>query len=404
MSNSLSVNEEFNSLENANVDVLANHLLLLLGRMTQQAGDLDCLLGGSCRSRSRRKRRTTSCAWRTTSSRSSARGGTSRSIGTICSIRSVAARRTRWTARRRASRIAGHGVALRTAVARHGRHTRDLGSTIPATTHHIWWEAVITTARALRRVASTRREVHRSIQVTIGDAGSGSLLHSGLVALSDQVLELLATNITALSKRDVQWLVTDHLVVHLRDGLGGLVGTGVANEAKALGVALVVAHDLGAGNGPERLELGAKFVVVHVVIDVLDVKVHALPLGEFLHLSSLERAAELFLTLLLLLSTGNEEPLAIDLLVVEGFDCSRRLIVGLEINETKAFVLAVIVDLNDSGGDHAVRLKHLLEPFESDVGVNVLDVKIGVLSTNLLELGLPLLWQGQGVFNDNRRR
>ncbi len=248
----------------------------------------------------------------------------------------------------------------------------------------------------MRRVASTGREVHRSIQVTVGDAGSGSLLHPGLVALSDQVLELLATNITALGKRNVEGLVADHLVVHFSNRLGGLVGTGVADEAKALGVTLVIAHDFGAGNGTERLELGAKFVVVHVVIDVLDVKVHALPLGEFLHLSSLERAAELLLALLLLLSTGDEELLAIDLLVVEGLDSPRRLIVVLKVDETKAFILAVLVGLDDSGGDHAVELKHILELFESDLGVEVLDVEIGVLSTDLVELGLPLLWQKSG--------
>ena len=366
--------------------MLANHLLLLLGLMTQQAGDLDCLLGSTDRSRSRWKRRTTSRVWCTTSNWSSASGDTSRRVGTVCSIRSVATRRTRWTARRGASRISGHGIALRTAITWHGRHTRHLGPTIPATTHHIWWETVITTARALRRVASTGREVHRSIQVAVGDAGSGSLLHSGLVALRDQVLELLATNITALGKRDVEGLVADHLVVHFSNRLGGLVGTGVADEAEALGVTLVIAHDFGAGNGAKRLELAAKSIVVHVVIDILDVKVHALPLGEFLHLSSLKRAAELLLALLLLLSTGDEELLAIDLLVVEGFDSPRRLIVVFKVDETKALILAVIIGLDDSGGDRAVQLKHLLKVFESDLGVEVLDVEVGVLRTNLVEL------------------
>lgn len=374
--------------------MFADHLFLLLGWIVEQTGDLNRLLRGSRRSCSRRKRRAARCVRCTTSSRSSSSGGTSCSTGTIRGIRGITARRTRWAARG-ASRVAGYTtIALWTTVAWYGGHTRDLGATIPTTTHHVRWEAVRTTTSALRRVASSGREVHRrGTQVTVGDAGSGSLLHADLVALSNLVLELLATNVTALGKRDVQGLVTDHLVVHLSDRLGGLIRAGVADETKALRVTLLVAHDLGAGNGAERLKLSTELVVVHVVVDVFDIKVHGLPLGEFLHLGSLERTTELLLTLLLLLSTSDEKFLAIDLIVVEGLDGLCRLIVVFEVDETKALILAIVVGLDDSGGDSAECLKHLCELLVGDIGVNVLDIEIGVLRTNLLELGLPLLQQ-----------
>jgi len=63
--------------------------------------------------------------------------------------------------------------------------------------------------------------------------------------------------------------------VHFGDGLGCLFGRGEADETEAFAAAFFD-HDLGGGDGAERLELFAEALVVDGVVQVLDEKVHAL--------------------------------------------------------------------------------------------------------------------------------
>lgn len=83
-----------------------------------------------------------------------------------------------------------------------------------------------------------------------------------LLALSDLSRELLLADLLGLSQRDVEGLGADHLAVELRDGLGSLVGRRVADEAEALGRALVVLHDAARSDGAERRELGSDLLVI----------------------------------------------------------------------------------------------------------------------------------------------
>ena len=159
-----------------------------------------------------------------------------------------------------------------------------------------WWDhARLTvthhTTSTRRREVAARRVVHRTVHVTTRDASSSSLLHADLVALCDLTLQLLPTNLTALGEGDVERLGANHLVVHLCNGFGGLLRIGVADETETLGVVLVVTHDLSTGDSSERLELGAEFFIVDVVVDILDVEVDTLILAQLLHLGLLVRLA-----------------------------------------------------------------------------------------------------------------
>ena len=78
----------------------------------------------------------------------------------------------------------------------------------------------------------------------------------------------------ALGQGHVEGLGADDAAVHVGDGLGGLFGRAEADEAEALGAA-VLAHDLGRGDGAEGGELFAEALVVYGVVQVLDVEVDA---------------------------------------------------------------------------------------------------------------------------------
>jgi hypothetical protein len=91
-------------------------------------------------------------------------------------------------------------------------------------------------------------------------------LHANLVALCNLAFELLPPHLTPLGEGHVQGLGANHLVVHLRNGLGSFVRRGEANETKALGSALFIAHDLTARDRAEWLELGTELVIVDVVL------------------------------------------------------------------------------------------------------------------------------------------
>jgi hypothetical protein len=273
-------------------------------------------------------------------------------------------------------------------------HTRYLGvGRVTGTRRDHAWLTIAyhaTSTRGRREVAA-RRVVHRTIHIATRYAGSSGLLHADLVTLSDLALQLLPADLTALGEGDVEWLGTNHLVVHLRNGLGGLLRTGVANETEALGMVLIVAHDLGAGNGSERLELGTEFFIIDVVVEILDIEVDTLILAQLLHLGVLVRFPQLFLTFGLLLCPGDEKFLAVVFAVVEDIDSFGSIEMVLEVDETKAFALPLKIDLEDGGGDCSKLGEHLPEFFLRDLSVQVLDVDVGELFLLLVNFGHAFL-------------
>ena len=260
-----------------------------------------------------------------------------------------------------------------------GHHTR-LGTSVSHHSTTLWWEAT-----------RARRIVEWSIEVTTRDTSSSGLLHADLVALSDLALKLLPADLPTLGEGDVERLRANHLVVHLSDSLGGLVRGGEADETEALGGALLVTHHLGTGDGAEWLKLRTEAFVVDLVVEVLDVQVNALVLADLLHLGLLVRLAQLLLALSLLLGTSDKELAALVLGVVKSFHSLLGLLVGLEVNETKATALALVVDLDDRGCDVAKLLEEGDELVLGDLRVEVLDVDVGELSLHLLKLRLALL-------------
>jgi hypothetical protein len=250
---------------------------------------------------------------------------------------------------------------------------------------------------AVRHHATSSRErrsrwvVHGAINIRSREASSRSLLHPDLVALGDLALELLATDLTALSERHVERLGADHLVVHFSDGLGCFIGRGEADESETLGLTLLVPHDLAAGDGPERLEFSPQLLVINVILQVFDVEVDALVLAELLHLRVFVRPAKLLFTLGLLLSAGNKELLAIDFSIVEFVNGLLGLLMRLVVDETKALALALLINGNNSRGDVAVLPEESFELVLCHFSVEVLDVQVGELGPHFIQLGLTLL-------------
>ena len=285
-------------------------------------------------------------------------------------------------------------VALRGLTIRTRRnHARYLliGRITRTRWDHAWLTIVHHATSAGRREVTTGRIVHWTVHVATRDASGSSLLHTNLVALSDLALELLPANFTALGQRDVERFGTNHLVVHFCDGLSGLLGTRVANETEALGVIFIVTHNFGAGDGSEGLELRAKFFVVYVVVEVLDVEVNALIFAQLFHLGLLVGLPQLFLALGFLLRPGDEELPAIVLVVVEGIDRSCSIVVVLEVDKSKAFALSVGVGLKNGGGDRPKLSEYILEIFLRNLRVQVLDIDVGELFPLLVNLSHAFL-------------
>ena len=170
---------------------------------------------------------------------------------------------------------------------RHHARYRLVGRVTGTRWNHAWLTIAHHTSSTRGREVASRGIIHRAVHVATRNASGSGLLHANLVALSDLTLQLLPTDLTTLGQRDIERFGANHLVVHLCDGLGSFLGTGVANESEALGVVFLIAHDFGASDGSERLELRAELFVVNVVIEILDVEVDALILAQLLHLSLL---------------------------------------------------------------------------------------------------------------------
>jgi len=109
--------------------------------------------------------------------------------------------------------------------------------------------------------------------ITAGQTCNLSLLHPHLVVLCDLALKLLATIITALGKGNVQWLAADHFVIHFSNRLHPATRS---RKSRNLGDALFIQHDLAASDGAKRLEPATRLLVVDIIFQVLDVKIHAL--------------------------------------------------------------------------------------------------------------------------------
>jgi hypothetical protein len=130
----------------------------------------------------------------------------------------------------------------------------------------------------------------------------------------------LSSDILSLGEGDVQGLGANHLAVHLRDSLGGLIGRRVADETKVLGSTLVVLHDPARGDGSEWVELGSESLIIPLVVEVLDVEVDTGRLGLLLHSSLLVTLLELVVSLGSLLGSASVKLLSLELLFVELLD------------------------------------------------------------------------------------
>lgn len=294
-------------------------------------------------------------------------------------------------------------------------------------------EGNATTARGGHETGLLASVVDRSLHVLLGHTSLGSgLLHAELVASLDAGLELALADILALGKSDIEGLAIDHALVHLSDGLGGVIGVAEADEAEALalaelavtlllglllsrtlllllllGLALLlvllvllilllalderIAHDLGGGDGAILGEHGTELLIIDIITEVLDVQVDTLVLVGLLEAGSLVRPAELLLALVLLLGTTDVEVLATEVLAVEIINSLGSSLVGGEVDETEATGLALLVAGKGGRSDLTELLEELTELVVGDLVVNVLDINVGEVGLHLLELALAVL-------------
>lgn len=273
------------------------------------------------------------------------------------------------------------------------------------------------------------------------------------VASLDARFELAPANILALSKGNVQRLAVDHSLVHLSDSLGGFIRAAEADETEtlalsedlllgllvvfALGLLFLfglffglllgllgllsltrlllvftlalaldaldvggVTHHLGGGDGTVRTEQLTQLLVVNIVREVLDVEVDTLVFGGLLQTGSFILSTQVLLTLVLLLSTTNVQPLALNLLVVHVLRGGLRTFVGGVVDETETTALAILVTAQSGRGDFTELLEEGTELLVGDLGVNVLDVDVGEVGLHLLELALAVLL-GDVVADEN---
>jgi hypothetical protein len=165
------------------------------------------------------------------------------------------------------------------------------------------------TPTTLGRVGTgIRRIIHGgTIHVTTRDASRRSLLQSDLVTLSNLAFQLLPPDFTALSKRNVERLGTNYFVIHLGNGLGGLIGRRKTDEAKPFRCPLLIAHNLATCNCTEGLEFSTKLLVIDIILEVFDVKVDTLILAHLLLFRCFVCLPQFIFALGLLLSSRNKK-------------------------------------------------------------------------------------------------
>ena len=302
---------------------------------------------------------------------------------------------------------------------RHSGHTGHLtGRRVESRSRHSSRTGLLRVAhrssRSRLRVASRSAVVHRRSRHVRRDTGNTSsllqrrtsenqhrnekksdeertnhLLSSDLVSLRDLSFELRLSNVLALGERDVKRFRSDHLAVELGDGLGRLVGSGEADESESFRYGLVVHHDLARGDLSERLELGLQLLLRDVVVEVLDVEIDSLVLEGRFVLLLLVRSLQLLLSLALSLRSGDEEELSSVVLLVQILERLSSVLVVVVVDESESFRRSSFrVERDDGGGDGSVLVKERFKLLGGDVEGNVLDVKIGVVSSDFVDLGL----------------
>jgi hypothetical protein len=108
---------------------------------------------------------------------------------------------------------------------------------------------------------------------------------------------------------------------------------------------------LAASDGAKRLEFGAKFIVVNVMLESLDVEVDTLILGQLLHLGMLVRLTQLLLTLSLLLGARDEKSLSAELRLMRLIDGLVGFFVLPVVDKPETLVPAFFID-RDQSRDH----------------------------------------------------
>lgn len=395
---------------NLGVQVLTNHLLLLVGIGSGEGGsgqDVGIGSGGSRGSgtvstgvASVLGVATTASTGTTTGSASGALGrGTLRTTlltGSTAALGLGAGTLAAGTALAHGREALAHGVAG------HGStwvHLLGLVGVNPAGAGNHTGLAGVDHAATLGREA-TGTGVEELGRVHAAGHLAGHLLHADLSALGHLGLQLRLADLLALSKSNVDGLRAEHAAVHLSDSLGGLIGRGEADETEALGGtlgllsltgSLLIAHDLGGGNDTIDRELLAELLIIDLIIQVLDVQVDTLVLVELLHLLLLVLLLELLLTLTLLLGTGDEQLLLLVLGLVKLIDGALGILVVLKVDETEALGATALIGGDDARSDGAELGEEGLNLLLGELGVEVLDVDVGELGLHLLNLGLALL-------------
>ncbi|ROV94110.1 hypothetical protein VPNG_09340 [Cytospora leucostoma] len=318
------------------------------------------------------------------------------------------------------SRVALGELALTTSLGTGDGHAELVGQATTGT----GWEATL-----LARSVEDRR-LHEVTRHT----GSGGLLHPNLVAGLNASLELVLTHILALSESDVQGLAVDHPLVHVGNGLGGIVRVAEAHETEALALAELllrlllrlllagllagggglltlllvllvlavllvfgsvcvgIAHDLGRCDRTVLGKHGPELLVINIVTQVLDVQVDTLVLVLLLNAGSLVGPTELLLTLMLLLGTADIEVLTLEVIAVQLLDSLVGSFMSSEVDKSEATVLsALLVSGKRGGSDVAVLGEQLTELLVTGVRVDVLDIYVGEVGLHLLEFALAVL-------------
>lgn len=314
------------------------------------------------------------------------RSGRSGGRGSGVAVGSVVGGHT-WVARHLRGHAVWHGDTglsvgsrvSRSSLLHHGRVTH--GSTSHG--HH----TRLTSVSGHGRVA-----VHGGLHVAGGAHGSSAKGDSLSLSLLHLRLQGLSSDILSLSKRDVEGLGTDHLAVHVLDGLGRLVGGGKADETKVSRGTILILHDLARGDGSKGIKLGSESVIIPLVVEVFNVEVDTGRLGLVFESLLLVGLSQLVVSLGSLLGSTNVELLPLPLLVVEllgGFD--GRLMRGV-VDKTKPFRSSRLVDGEGGRDNLSVSLKELFKLGLGSFRVDVFDENVGELSSLFFDLGLSLLF------------
>mmetsp|Transcript_38790 Transcript_38790/g.90435 ORF Transcript_38790/g.90435 Transcript_38790/m.90435 type:complete len:671 (-) Transcript_38790:121-2133(-) len=239
--------------------------------------------------------------------------------------------------------------------------------------------------------AGAPREAHGNLR------GHHAALHLEAgkhLGLADRLgLLHLAADLDGLVEGDVDGLGAEHLAVHGGDSARRLLGGSEAHKTEALGHlrALLVAHDLGRGDGAELLEGGAELVIVDGIVEVLDVEVDELVVLEALHPDALVLLLQLLLALALLLRTARVDCLLPTpvLGAVDGLGSLLGRLGLLEVDKPKPTAGAVVLAHHLGAGHLPVLRKGLLKCLIRDILGNVLDVHVGKAALAARVLAVP---------------